>query len=39
MFVFRTQRMTIRYTFTQGEFEGLTGSMNEQTLVPMAGCQ
>jgi hypothetical protein len=31
--------MTIHYTFTQGEFEGLTGSMNEQTLVPMAGCQ
>ena len=31
--------MTIQYTFTQGEFAGLMGSIDEQTLVPVSGCQ
>ena len=30
--------MTVNYTFTQGEFAGLSGSINEQKLVPNPSC-
>ncbi|MGH8042928.1 MAG: hypothetical protein ACREPN_12910 [Rudaea sp.] len=31
--------MTLKYNFTQGEFNGLSGTINEQTVVPVSGCQ
>jgi hypothetical protein len=31
--------MTLQYTFNQGDFNGLTGSINEQTVAGVAGCQ
>lgn len=31
--------MTLSYAFTQGEFAGLSGTINENVIVPLAGCQ
>lgn len=31
--------MTLQYTFTQGEYSGLSGTIDEQTIVPLSGCQ
>jgi hypothetical protein len=31
--------MTLSYAFTQGEFAGLSGTINEKAIVPLAGCQ
>ncbi|MBS0570471.1 MAG: Ig-like domain repeat protein, partial [Proteobacteria bacterium] len=31
--------MTLKYAFTQGEFAGLSGTIKEQAIVPVAGCQ
>ena len=31
--------MTLTYTFTQGEFAGLGGTIHERAIVPLAGCQ
>lgn len=31
--------MTLSYTFTQGEFAGLSGSIDEKAIVPLTGCQ
>ncbi|MDE2257298.1 MAG: hypothetical protein KGK05_06000, partial [Xanthomonadaceae bacterium] len=31
--------MTLTYTFTQGEFSGLSGTIHEKAIVPLAGCQ
>jgi hypothetical protein len=30
--------MTLSYAFTQGEFAGLSGTINERAIVPLAGC-
>jgi hypothetical protein len=30
--------MTLSYAFTQGEFAGLSGTIDEKTIVPLAGC-
>lgn len=30
--------MTLKYTFTAGEFEGLSGSIDERIIVPKPGC-
>lgn len=31
--------MTLAYSFTQGEFSGLSGTIHEKAIVPLAGCQ
>jgi len=31
--------MTLKYAFTQGEFAGLSGTVDEQVIVPVTGCQ
>ncbi|HET8940789.1 MAG TPA: hypothetical protein VFN13_02225 [Rudaea sp.] len=31
--------MTLKYTFTQGDFSGMSGTINEQTIGPTAGCR
>ena len=31
--------MTLKYTFTQGEFSGLSGTIDYRTIGPSAGCQ